>query len=159
MRLGCLVTNTITAADRPVYCGTERWRSLVAKASSQFGITHAWLYAVIRAESAGCEAIYGRPITSTAGAMGLMRHEFLVDRAGAPGMSGSPVFLEGKSGLRLIGMYTGVVRSSSTEGITLGTCADLRLCWEDHLLPLVPVDSPNAKLLDAEGRLMQRSED
>ena len=67
-------------------------------------------------------------------------------------MSGSPVFLEDKSGLRLIGMYTGVVRSSSAEGITLGTCADLRLCGEDHVLPLVPVDSPNAEPLDAEGR-------
>lgn len=80
------------------------------------------------------------------------RHEFLVDRAGAPGMSGSPVFLEDKTGLRLIGMYTGVIRSSRIEGITLGTCADMRLCWANDLLTLVPVDSANAEPLDEEGR-------
>jgi hypothetical protein len=83
------------------------------------------------------------------------RHEFLVDRAGAPGMSGAPVFLEDKSGLRLIGVYTGVVRSSTTEGITLGTCADMRLCWGNELLTFVPTDSPNAEPLDEEGRSTQ----
>jgi len=95
------------------------------------------------------------PIVLTAHIAALLvkekRHEFLVDRAGAPGMSGSPVFLEDKSGLRLIGMYTGVVRSSSTEGIALGSCADMRLCWESGVLPLVPVDSPEMEPLDTEG--------
>jgi soluble lytic murein transglycosylase-like protein len=65
--------NTVAAADRPVYCGTERWRSLIAEAGTRFEIPQVWLHAVIRAESAGCEVIDGRPITSAAGAMGLMQ--------------------------------------------------------------------------------------
>jgi soluble lytic murein transglycosylase-like protein len=65
--------NTVTAADRAVYCGTERWRSLIAEAGTRFEIPQVWLHAVIRAESAGCELIDGHPITSAAGAMGLMQ--------------------------------------------------------------------------------------
>jgi soluble lytic murein transglycosylase-like protein len=71
--IGVLVMNTVAAADRPVYCGTERWRSLIEDAGTRFEIPQAWLHAVIRAESAGCEAIDGHPITSAAGAMGLMQ--------------------------------------------------------------------------------------
>jgi soluble lytic murein transglycosylase-like protein len=65
--------NTVTAADRAVYCGTEHWRSLIAEAGARFEIPQGWLHAVIRAESAGCELIDGHPITSAAGAMGLMQ--------------------------------------------------------------------------------------
>jgi hypothetical protein len=65
--------NTRATADRPVYCGTERWRSLIAEAGTRFEIPEVWLHAVLRAESAGCNAIDGHPITSTAGAMGLMQ--------------------------------------------------------------------------------------
>lgn len=68
-----LLMNTVAAADRPVYCGTERWRSLIAEAGTRFEIPQVWLHAVIRAESAGCELIDGHPITSAAGAMGLMQ--------------------------------------------------------------------------------------
>jgi hypothetical protein len=71
--IGFLVTNTLMAADRPTYCGTERWRPLIAEAATRFEIPQVWLHAVILAESAGCEAIDGRPITSAAGAMGLMQ--------------------------------------------------------------------------------------
>jgi soluble lytic murein transglycosylase-like protein len=71
--VGLLLMNTVAAADRPVYCGTERWRSLIAEASTRFEIPQVWLHAVIRAESAGCEVIDGHPITSAAGAMGLMQ--------------------------------------------------------------------------------------
>jgi soluble lytic murein transglycosylase-like protein len=71
--VGLLAMHTVAAADRPLYCGTERWRSLIAEAGARFEIPQAWLRAVIRAESAGCEAIDGHPITSTAGAMGLMQ--------------------------------------------------------------------------------------
>ena len=79
------------------------------------------------------------------------RHEFLVDRAGAPGMSGSPVFLEDASGLRLIGLYTGVIGSVNTLGVSLGACADMRLCWGADALALVPFDSQTTQALDADG--------
>lgn len=65
--------NTVAAADRGVYCGTEHWRSLIAEAGTRFEIPQVWLHAVIRAESAGCELIDGHPVTSAAGAMGLMQ--------------------------------------------------------------------------------------
>jgi len=71
--VGLLLMNTVAAADRPVYCDTERWRSLIAEAGTRFEIPQVWLHAVIRAESAGCELIDGHPITSAAGAMGLMQ--------------------------------------------------------------------------------------
>jgi soluble lytic murein transglycosylase-like protein len=65
--------STIAAADHPVYCGTERWKTFIAEAATRFAIPQAWLRAVIRAESAGCKSIDGHPITSSAGAMGLMQ--------------------------------------------------------------------------------------
>jgi soluble lytic murein transglycosylase-like protein len=71
--IGLLVMSTIVAADHPVYCGTERWKTFIAEAATRFAIPQAWLRAVIRAESAGCESIDGHPITSSAGAMGLMQ--------------------------------------------------------------------------------------
>jgi soluble lytic murein transglycosylase-like protein len=71
--VGLLAMNIVAATDRPAYCGTEQWRSLVAEASARFAIPQEWLRAVIRAESAACEAIDGHPITSNAGAMGLMQ--------------------------------------------------------------------------------------
>jgi soluble lytic murein transglycosylase-like protein len=71
--IGLLVMSAIAAADHPVYCGTERWKTFIAEAATRFAIPQAWLRAVIRAESAGCESIDGHPITSSAGAMGLMQ--------------------------------------------------------------------------------------
>ena len=71
--IGLVLMSTIAAADRPVYCGTERWQTFIAEAATRFEIPQAWLHAVIRAESAGCESIDGHPITSSAGAMGLMQ--------------------------------------------------------------------------------------
>jgi soluble lytic murein transglycosylase-like protein len=71
--LGLVLMSTTASADRPVYCGTERWQPFIAEAAARFEIPQAWLHAVIRAESAGCESMQGRPITSSAGAMGLMQ--------------------------------------------------------------------------------------
>jgi len=50
-----------------------RWRPFVAEASSRFGIPVAWIERVMRAESAGLTMLDGRPIRSSAGAMGLMQ--------------------------------------------------------------------------------------
>lgn len=51
----------------------ERWRPYIAEASQRFGIPQAWIAAVMQAESAGLTHLNGRPITSHAGAMGLMQ--------------------------------------------------------------------------------------
>jgi soluble lytic murein transglycosylase-like protein len=68
-----LFLNSANAADRPVFCGTERWTPFIAEAAFRSGIPAQWLHAVIRAESAGCAFMNDRPTTSSAGAMGLMQ--------------------------------------------------------------------------------------
>jgi soluble lytic murein transglycosylase-like protein len=52
---------------------TERWRDLAADAADRFGLPVEWVMGVIDAESAGRTELGGRPITSHAGAMGLMQ--------------------------------------------------------------------------------------
>ena len=61
------------AADRPVFCGTARWQPFIREAADRFRLPPDWIDAVIRAESAGCETVNGKPTTSPAGAMGLMQ--------------------------------------------------------------------------------------
>lgn len=51
----------------------ERWRPYIAEASTRFGVPAAWIERVMRAESAGMTVLDGMPITSRAGAMGLMQ--------------------------------------------------------------------------------------
>lgn len=53
--------------------GISKWRGEIAQASSQFRMPEAWIGAVMRAESGGHTTLNGLPITSTAGAMGLMQ--------------------------------------------------------------------------------------
>lgn len=49
------------------------WQPLIAQASQRFGIPEAWIRAVMRAQSGGQTTLDGHPITSSAGAMGLMQ--------------------------------------------------------------------------------------
>ena len=63
-----LLVATPAAAD-PV----DRWRAEIAEASARFGVPVAWIERVMRAESGGHTMLGGRPITSRAGAMGLMQ--------------------------------------------------------------------------------------
>jgi soluble lytic murein transglycosylase-like protein len=49
------------------------WRPYVVEASERFGVPVAWIEAVMRAESRGRTHLNGRPIRSSAGAMGLMQ--------------------------------------------------------------------------------------
>lgn len=51
----------------------EQWRPHITEASERFGIPSAWIERVMRAESGGRTRLGGRPITSHAGAMGLMQ--------------------------------------------------------------------------------------
>jgi soluble lytic murein transglycosylase-like protein len=50
-----------------------RWRPLIAEASRRFDVPETWIAAVMQAESGGRTHLRGRPITSRAGAMGLMQ--------------------------------------------------------------------------------------
>lgn len=51
----------------------ERWRPLIAEASMRFGVPVVWIERVMSAESRGRTTLGGKPITSPAGAMGLMQ--------------------------------------------------------------------------------------
>lgn len=81
MRRGCLLAFALlgaaarltSAAEPPRYCGTARWEPLIAEAAQRFSIPAAWVREVMRAESAGCAMIDGRPVVSSAGAIGLMQ--------------------------------------------------------------------------------------
>lgn len=50
-----------------------RWQADMAEASRRFGVPEVWIAGVMRAESDGRTTLAGRPITSRAGAMGLMQ--------------------------------------------------------------------------------------
>lgn len=71
--LTCLATAALVAAT-PAHADTvDRWRSLITEASARFGVPADWIERVMRAESRGMTMWQGRPITSRAGAMGLMQ--------------------------------------------------------------------------------------
>jgi soluble lytic murein transglycosylase-like protein len=53
--------------------GVARWQSLIADASRRFEVPQSWIASVMKAESGGRTELGGRPITSAAGAMGLMQ--------------------------------------------------------------------------------------
>jgi soluble lytic murein transglycosylase-like protein len=62
------------AAASPAWAqSVARWRPYVEEASARFGVPIPWIERVMRAESAGRTRLNGRPITSPAGAMGLMQ--------------------------------------------------------------------------------------
>lgn len=58
----------------PVHAETVAdWRPYIVEASSRFGVPTAWIERVMQAESGGRTMLDGRPIRSSAGAMGLMQ--------------------------------------------------------------------------------------
>ncbi|WP_343521280.1 lytic transglycosylase domain-containing protein [Sphingomonas sp.] len=62
------------AAERAVPVdAVTRWRPYSREASQRFGVPLDWIERVMRAESGGRTHLHGRPITSRAGAMGLMQ--------------------------------------------------------------------------------------
>jgi len=65
----CFVPTHARADDADI----DRWHDLIAAASHMFDIPESWISAVMRTESDGRETLDGKPITSTAGAMGLMQ--------------------------------------------------------------------------------------
>lgn len=66
------------------------------------------------------------------------RREILLESAGAPGMSGGPVFVDRGEAITLFGLYTGLLYPDhvieQNEKVTaLGTCADLTFCLRGTL--------------------------
>ncbi|HEY1146601.1 MAG TPA: lytic transglycosylase domain-containing protein, partial [Allosphingosinicella sp.] len=61
------------AGDARTAQAVDRWSIHIREASARFGIPEEWIRRVMRAESGGRTTLDGRPITSHAGAMGLMQ--------------------------------------------------------------------------------------
>lgn len=62
------------AAAVPAHAqSVERWRPHIDEASARFGVPAEWIERVMLAESGGRTTLGGRPIVSSAGAMGLMQ--------------------------------------------------------------------------------------
>lgn len=59
----------------PRFSGAPRssWDALIDEAAQRFAVPPSWVRGVIKIESGGRTMLNGRPITSTAGAMGLMQ--------------------------------------------------------------------------------------
>jgi soluble lytic murein transglycosylase-like protein len=63
----------LAANGPPETSSIGRLQPLMAEASQRFGVSESIIASVIRAESGGRSTLNGRPITSRAGAMGLMQ--------------------------------------------------------------------------------------
>ncbi|MEO8301758.1 MAG: lytic transglycosylase domain-containing protein [Rhizomicrobium sp.] len=75
---GCsLIVTAHCSADRPAPVQSvgriAQWQPMIAEAASTFAVPEAWVRAVIASESGGRTHLRGKPITSSAGAMGLMQ--------------------------------------------------------------------------------------
>jgi soluble lytic murein transglycosylase-like protein len=63
----------LIAASSAQADSVDPWRAHISEASLRFGIPEGWIIRVMRAESGGKTVLNGRPITSPAGAVGLMQ--------------------------------------------------------------------------------------
>lgn len=73
-RLFGAVAGLVLLTAAPVHAGPlAPWRRYIAEASARFAIPSSWIERVILAESGGHTLLHGRPITSAAGAIGLMQ--------------------------------------------------------------------------------------
>ncbi len=73
-RNGDAAPHILRVADTPEPTqGVDRWQAFIADAARRFDIPEAWIRAVMRAESGGQATVDGRPIVSSAGAIGLMQ--------------------------------------------------------------------------------------
>ena len=64
-----LCTAQPSSAPPPI----AQWQPIIAEASARFAVPQAWIRCVIQSESGGRTTLNGKPITSSAGAMGLMQ--------------------------------------------------------------------------------------
>jgi soluble lytic murein transglycosylase-like protein len=71
--LGAWIGVLMTAAVPANAGGVHRWRPYVEEASARFGVPAGWVERVMFIESRGRTELNGKPITSPAGAMGLMQ--------------------------------------------------------------------------------------
>ena len=79
--------------------------------------------------------------TSIEGRLG----EILLDGTGAGGISGSPVFVEKDEKIYLLGLYTGIIYTSTEDNKhdsigALGACANMSICWTHEIAALCAIN-------------------
>jgi soluble lytic murein transglycosylase-like protein len=72
-RLRAIAAAVLLVFGAPAQARVDRWAAEIAEASARFGIPEDWIRRVMKAESNGRTERAGAPITSRAGAMGLMQ--------------------------------------------------------------------------------------
>jgi hypothetical protein len=65
--------STASSSAQVTSSSVDRWTPFMAEAAKKFGVPVAWIRAIMRVESGGQTMLNGAPITSSAGAMGLMQ--------------------------------------------------------------------------------------
>ena len=80
LMLGALAVGSIAGAIparaepvAPIDAAFDRWQDFIVEASRRFGVPEVWIRIVMQAESGGRTIVDDRPITSRAGAVGLMQ--------------------------------------------------------------------------------------
>ncbi len=70
----------------------NRWAPIIKEASQRFSIPEKWIRTIISIESGGRTMLFGRPITSGAGAMGVMQlmHDTYNDMSARNGLGNDP---------------------------------------------------------------------
>lgn len=72
-RLSLMLAVLLLGLAGPANAQVGRWRAHIDEASARFGVPAEWIERVMEAESGGRTHRRGRPIISSAGAMGLMQ--------------------------------------------------------------------------------------
>lgn len=72
-RLTTIVAALLLGLGAPAHGQVARWAAEISEASERLGIPEEWIRRVMKAESEGRTELGGAPITSRAGAMGLMQ--------------------------------------------------------------------------------------
>jgi soluble lytic murein transglycosylase-like protein len=70
----------------------DRWSPFITEASQRFSVPETWIRTIINIESGGRTMLLGRPITSSAGAMGVMQlmHDTYNDMSTRNGLGSDP---------------------------------------------------------------------
>lgn len=72
-RLRSIAAAVFVGLAAPAHAQVDRWSAEISEAATRFRIPEDWIRRVMQAESGGRTQVSGAPITSRAGAMGLMQ--------------------------------------------------------------------------------------
>lgn len=135
--------DTFQTSDLHVIEQEDLWKSLVFPGERVYIVGYPYKFSS-RGDDQPLAIVLTRFIagTSIEGRLG----EILLDGTGAPGMSGSPVFVEKDNNIYLLGLYAGIIYTSSKDNKdnnvgALGACVDMSICWTHDIAALCAIRS------------------